>query len=105
MTRCILLRGSLACTVLLGASLAAFAAPPAAHRGTRADLQAQVKDVDAKIAAARAHNLALQSQVAQMERQGATQAQQVQQRDAEIAALQQKLRATGVPASADSAGH
>ncbi|TAN03364.1 MAG: hypothetical protein EPN36_13125 [Rhodanobacteraceae bacterium] len=105
MTRCTLLRVSLACSVLLGASLAAVAAPPASQRGTHADLQAQVKAIDAKIAAARTHNTALQSQVAQMEGQNATQKTQLQQRDAEIAALQKRLQAAGAPTSAGSAGH
>jgi hypothetical protein len=47
----------------------------------------------------------LQAQVSQMEQQNAASAKQLQARDAEIAALQQKLRAAGVPASASSAGH
>ena len=89
---------------LLGASLAATAAPPARARHP-ANLQAQVKDVDAKLAAARTHNEALQAQVAQMEQQNAAHEKQSQQRDAEIAALQQKLQAAGVPASAASAEH
>ena len=91
---------------LLGASSALMAAPPASgHADTKASLQAQVKDVDAKIDAARAQNTALQAQVSQQEQQNAARAKQLQQRDAEIAALQQKLQAAGVPTSANSAGH
>ncbi|MGH8184400.1 MAG: hypothetical protein ACREPH_12150 [Rhodanobacteraceae bacterium] len=92
--------------VLLGASAVSLATPPAS-RGTRhaADVQAQLKDVDAKITAARAHNAALQTQMTQMEQQNTARKAQLQQRDAEIAALQKKLRAAGVPASAGSAGH
>ena len=87
---------------LLGASIAATAAPPAKHP---ANLQHELKAVDAKLAAARTHNEALQAQVAQMEQQNAGRQKQLQQRDAEIAALQQKLRAVGIPASAASAEH
>lgn len=91
---------------LLGASSALMAAPPASgHADTKARLQAQVKDVDAKIAAAQAQNKALQAQVSQQEQQNAARANQLQQRDAEIAALQQKLQAAGIPTSATSAGH
>lgn len=91
---------------LLGASSALMAAPPASgHADTKPGLQAQVKDVDAKIAAARAQNTALQAQVSQKEQQNAARAKQLQQRDAEIAALQRKLQAAGVPTSATSAGH
>lgn len=91
---------------LLGVSGALMAAPSASgHANKTAALQAQVKDSDAKIAAARAQNTALQAQVSQMEQQNATSAKQLQARDAEIAALQQKLLAAGVPASASSAGH
>jgi peptidoglycan hydrolase CwlO-like protein len=85
---------------LLGASSALMAAPPASrHADTAVGLQAQVKDSDAKLAAARAHNEALQAQVGQMEQQAAAREKQLQQRDAEIAALQQKLEAAGVPVS------
>jgi peptidoglycan hydrolase CwlO-like protein len=87
---------------LLGASIAATAAPPAKHP---ANLQHELKAVDAKLAAARSHNDALQAQVTQMEQQNAAQQKQLQQRDAEIAALQAKLHAAGVPASATSADH
>ena len=83
---------------LLGASIAATAAPPAKP-------QHELKAVDAKLAAARSHNDALQAQVTQMEQQNAAQQKQIQQRDAEIAALQAKLHAAGVPASATSADH
>ena len=90
---------------LLGAPGALMAAPPASgHAHKTPALQAQVKDSDAKIAAARARNTTLQAQVSQMEQQNAAQAKQLQQRDAEIAALQQILQAAGVPTSAASAG-
>ncbi|HET7162928.1 MAG TPA: hypothetical protein VFI32_09705 [Rhodanobacteraceae bacterium] len=93
-------------SALLGASSVLMAAPPVSgHAGKTPALQAQVKDADAKIAAARAHNAALQAQISQMEQQNAASAKQLQARDAEIAALQQKLQAAGVPASATSAGH
>ncbi len=90
--------------VLLGAS-AAMAAPPSRHAGKTSDLKAQQKDVDAKLASARTHHEALQSQVTQLEQQNAVQQKQLQQRDAEISALQQKLQAAGVPASAASSSH
>jgi len=100
------LRGTVLGVVLLGASGVLMAAPPASgHADKTATLQAQVKDADGKIAAARAQNAALQAQISQMEQQNATRAKQLQARDAEIAALQQKLQAAGVPASATSAGH
>ena len=89
---------------LIGASLIAVA--PASAQGRHpANPQSPLKDVDARLAAARSRNQALQAQVAQMEQQGAAQQKQLQQRDAEIAALQQKLRAAGIPASATSADH
>jgi chromosome segregation ATPase len=85
---------------------ATIAAPPAsASAEPPAHLQGQVKDVDAKLATARARNEALQAQVTQMEQQNAAQQKQLQQRDAQIAALQAKLRAAGVPASATSVDH
>lgn len=90
---------------LLGVSAVSMASPPAHHADTRASLQARVKDSDAKIAAARAQNATLQAQVSQMEQQNAARGKALQARDAEIAALQQKLRAAGVPASGASAGH
>jgi peptidoglycan hydrolase CwlO-like protein len=100
------LRSMVLGVALLGASLAVVAAtPPASHQGTQAaKLRTQLQGVDAKLAAAHAHNTALQSQVAQMEQRNAAKQKQLQQRDAEIAALQQKLRAAGVPVSATSAG-
>lgn len=104
MSRNAALRNVMILAALLGASVA-MAAPPSRHAGKTAALQAQVKDSDTKIAAARTQNAALQAQVSQMEQRNAAQAKQLQQRDAEIAALQQKLRAAGVPASATSAGH
>ncbi|HVX03710.1 MAG TPA: hypothetical protein VHA71_01175 [Rhodanobacteraceae bacterium] len=101
-----MLRNTVIVTALLGAPAAATAAsPPARHVATTASLQAQVKDSEAKIAAARAQNATLQAQVSQMEQQNAARGKQLQARDAEIAALQQKLQAAGAPASAGSAGH
>lgn len=101
-----ILRSIVLGVALLGASGVLMAAPPASgHADTKASLQAQAKDVDAKITTARAQNAALQAQVSQQEQQNAARAKQLQQRDAEIAALQQKLQAAGVPASATSAGH
>ncbi len=85
---------------VLGVSLAALAGAPPAKT-----LNARIKDVDAKVAAARSHHAALQAQVASMERQNAAQQQQLQQRDAEIASLRQKLASAGVPAASASAGH
>jgi septal ring factor EnvC (AmiA/AmiB activator) len=92
-----LMRNTILCVTLAGASLAAMAAPPPA-----AHLRKQLKDVDARIAAARAHHDALRAQVAQMEQQNAARQKQLQQRDAEIAALQEKLQAAGIPASVAS---
>jgi len=101
-----LLIASMVGMALVGASGALMAVPPASgHADNTTPLQAQVKDTDAKIAAARSRNAALQAQVAQREQQNAARQKQLQQRDAEIAALQQKLQAAGVPASATSAGH
>lgn len=106
MPRHVALRNTILCLALLGASAALAAPPPASHRTAHATgVRAQLKDVDAKLAAAHARNTALQSQVAEMELQNAAKQKQLQQRDAEIAALQQKLHAAGVPASAGSAGH
>lgn len=70
------------------------------HRdsGTRA----QLKDVDAKISTARAHNADLQAQVTRLEHQNAERSKQLQQRDDEITALQKKLHAAGVPPSPSS---
>jgi peptidoglycan hydrolase CwlO-like protein len=99
-----MLRNAMIVAVLLGASTVSTAAPPPAH-ADKASLQAQVKDSEAKIAAARAQNAALQAQVSQMEQQNAARGKQLQARDAEIAALQQKLQAAGAPASAGSAAH
>lgn len=67
-------------------------------------MQAQLKNMDAKISTARAHNAELQAQVMQMEQQNADRQKHLQQRDDEIAVLQKKLQAAGVPASAASAG-
>jgi len=108
MRRQTFLRGMVFCAACFSASFAAvaIAAPPAsASAEPPAHLQGQMKDVDAKLVAARARNEALQAQVTQMEQQNAAQQKQLQQRDAQIAALQAKLRAAGVPASATSVDH
>jgi peptidoglycan hydrolase CwlO-like protein len=91
--------GSLALCV----AVPTMAAPPASHSATR--LQAQLKDLGAKLADAHSRNQNLQAQVARLEQQNAAKQQQVQQRDARIAALQMQLRAAGVPASTTSTGH
>lgn len=101
------LRICLLSAVLLGTPLAAEAAPPAPPAGKTA-LQAQQQDVDAKLAAARARHAALQAEMAQLEQHNVLQQRQLQQRETDIASLQQQLRAAGVPASALSsapAGH
>ncbi|HEU0278158.1 MAG TPA: hypothetical protein VFQ95_10095 [Rhodanobacteraceae bacterium] len=85
----------LACFV----TVLAMATPP-----TRAQMQTQVHELDAKVAAAHTRNRTLQSQVTTMEQQNAARQQQLRQRDAEIAALQARLRAAGVPATAASGG-
>ena len=94
--------GALAGIALLAVALAAHAAPP--HARGAGNLQAQVHDLDARIATARSRNAALQASVAQLEQQNAAKQKQLQQRDGEIAALQQQLAAAGVPASAVSGG-
>lgn len=90
--------------MILGAALLAtpMALPAATPSGT---VHARLKDVDAKIAVARDRQTALQSQVAALEQQNAAQQKQLRDRDAEIAALQQKLQAAGVPAASATAGH
>ncbi len=98
------LRNVMIVAALLGTPVALMAAPPARH-ADKAGLQAQVKDSEAKIAAARAQNATLQAQVSRMEQQNAASGKALQARDAEIAALQQKLQAAGVPASSTTAGH
>ncbi|MGH8113969.1 MAG: hypothetical protein ACREPS_02780 [Rhodanobacteraceae bacterium] len=71
----------------------------------RKQMQAQLKEVDAKVSTARAHNTELQAQVTRLEQQNADRRKQLQQRDDEIAALQEKLQAAGGPGSASSTGH
>lgn len=90
------------CVALFGVPCVVMAATPPSSSGA---LHAKLKDVDAKIAAARTQNAALQAQVTQLEQQGDAQQKQLQQRDDEIAALQKKLQVAGVPASTASAGH
>ena len=75
MSRNAALRNVMILAALLGASVA-MAAPPSRHAGKTAALQAQVKDSDTKIAAARTQNAALQAQVSQMEQRNAAQAKQ-----------------------------
>ena len=98
--------------VVLGAGISMMvqAAPVGEHGAAVAEthdskpMQAQLKDVDAKVSTARARNAELQAQVTRMEQQSADRHKQLQQRDDEIAALQKKLRAAGVSAPASSAG-
>lgn len=96
--------------ILLGAVLAAplvaSGAPPHAtrHASSMAKLQTQLQDFNDKLAVAHARNMSLQSEVTDLEKQNADRAQQLQQRDAQIAALQKQLAAAGVPVSAASAG-
>jgi septal ring factor EnvC (AmiA/AmiB activator) len=106
MSRNAVLRSAVIVAALLFIPVVSMAAPPTSQNaGSQAGLPAQVKDSDAKVAEARARNSALQAQLSQMEQRNAASAKQLQARDAEIAALQQKLRDAGVPVSASSAGH
>lgn len=107
-----MLAGLLGLAVLgAGVSVMVQAAPAGQPDSTATEahgqkqVQTQMKGIDAKISAARAHNVELQAQVAQMEQQNNDRQKQLQQRDAEITALQKKLQAAGVPASASSAVH
>ncbi|MGH8126202.1 MAG: hypothetical protein ACREPK_10200 [Rhodanobacteraceae bacterium] len=95
------------CGALLGLSMAVMATTPAPQHARKhaSGLHAQLQSVDAKITVAQVHRARLQSQVRRLEQQNTAQQKQLQQRDAEIAALQQKLQAAGVPASGTSAGH
>ncbi len=88
---------------LFGMAAVAMAAPPSSQPAR--DPDAQLHKVNVDVAAARTRNAALQARVTTMEQQNSAQHRQLEQRDAEIAALQQKLRAAGAPASAASAGH
>lgn len=87
---------------VLGLALPALAAAPTRHATAASSAR---QGVDAQLAAARARHDALQAQVTQQEQHNADQQKQLQQRDAEIAALQHKLQAAGAPASAASSGH
>lgn len=96
-------------TVLAGILLAlavpalASAAPPSpAAANSPAQLRAQLDDTNAKLATARSTNARLESQVAQLEQKNEARSAQMQQRDAEIAALRAKLQAAGAPASAST---
>lgn len=118
MKRISMLRRRPLLTRLLGVALMAATVPvmvqaaPVAQQGSGGtgthdakQMQVQLKDVDAKISAARAHNTELQAQVSQMEQHNSDRQKQLQQRDDEIAALQKKLQAVGVPTAASSSGH
>lgn len=96
-------RSGVLAVALFGMAAAAMAAPPSPHPA--GDRQTQLQKVNADVAAARTRNAALQAKVTEMEQQNSAQHRQLEQRDAEIAALQKKLQATGVPASAASARH
>lgn len=105
MGKCGAWAGVLLAALVLGASAAAAAATPAASRASRMDsLKTQIQDFSDKLAAAHARNMALQSEVTDLEKQNQGRQQQLQQRDEQIAALQKQLEAAGVPASAASAG-
>lgn len=97
----------LLCGAMLGTPVAVWGgAPPAAHHASSAArVRAQIKAVDAKLAAARARQASLQAQVAALEQKNDAQQKLVQQRDATIATLQRQLAAAGAPASAPEAGH
>lgn len=87
----------------LGSPVALHAAPPAAASApahSKRALQAQVRQVGAKIATERARNGDLQAKVSALEAQNAASAKALQDRDAQIAALQRQLDAHGAPASA-----
>lgn len=92
--------------VLLGTGLPtlAQASTAAKSHGNKA-VQAQLKDVEAKVSKAQGRNAELQAQVAKMERENAQREKRLKQRDDEIAALQKKLEAAGAPSAASSAGH
>lgn len=118
MNRISMLRRSPMLTRLLGLALMAATMPvmvqaaPVGQQGSAGagahdgkQVQAQLKDVDAKISTARAHNTELQAQVSQMEHQNSDRHNQLQQRDDEIAALQKKLQTAGAPTSVSSSGH
>lgn len=100
-----MLRNTMLIAVLLGIPVASMATPSAPHADTRATLQAQVRDSEAKIASARARNTTLQAQVSRMEQENAARGKALRERDAEIAVLQQKLQAAVAPASATTARH
>jgi septal ring factor EnvC (AmiA/AmiB activator) len=103
-TECAVLVGVL----LLGSASVAMAASPASDSGSAhavAGVQAQVKKVDAEVAAARTRHAALQARVSQLEQHNSAQQKQLQQRDAEIAALQQRLQGAGGAAPSTSASH
>lgn len=68
-----------------------------------AKLQAEVSDTGSDITAARARQVELQAKVDDLEKRNAAQQQQLQERDAEIAALQKQLQDAGVPAKATTA--
>ena len=92
--------------VLLGTGLPTLAqAAPAAKSHAKKAVQAQLKDVEAKVSKAQDRNAELQAQVAKMERENADREKRLKQRDEEIAALQKKLEAAAAPEAGASAGH
>ena len=97
--------GGLALGALCALSLVAPCALAAQSAPTNdaAKLQAQVGDTGSDITAARARQVELQARVDDLEKRNAAQQKQLQQRDAEIAALQKQLQAAGVPAKATTA--
>lgn len=97
-------RGLLLAGLLL-VPLASIAAAPQSSAGKgHARIEAELQETSNDLAAAHARNMTLQAQVADLEKQNASRKQALQQRDAEIAALQKKLAAAGVPAPAATAG-
>lgn len=101
-TRSVWWGGLVVAAMVVVAGAAAGAPPASAQAGTRlAKLDAQVREVSDQLAAAHARNMALQAEVTDLEKRNAARKQQLQQRDAQIAQLQQQLAAAGgsTPAS------
>lgn len=92
--------------LLAGAGLPTMGQASAAAKshGNKA-VQAQLKNVEAKVSKAQDRNAELQAQVAKMERENADREKHLKQRDEQIAALQKKLAAAGAPEATSSAGH
>lgn len=98
--------GCLVVAMLLGASSIASGAPRSgsASATTLSSLRTQIQDFSDKLGVAHAKNMALQSEVTELEKQNAARKLQLQQRDDQIAALQRQLAAAGAPVSAVSTG-